>query len=274
MSAGTGTGRDEALPSETAWSAGGTSARAILRQQAHRPWPLPKGPWALRQTWGKLLFAHWPVEPEALRPLLPAALELETWEGEAWVGVVPFRMSGVRPHWLPSVPGASAFPELNLRTYVRAAGKSGVWFFSLDAGNALAVAVARATFHLPYFTAHMRADRDGAAIAYASRRVHRRAPSAHFIARFQPCGPPTAPRPGTLVHFLTERYCLFAADARGRLFRADIHHGPWALQPAEVEIAENTMAAASGIALPDCAPLLHYAERQDALAWMPHRVNV
>jgi len=250
----------------------GSSARAILRRRDHRPWPLPNRPWALRQTWGDLLFAHWPVNPEALRSLLPPALELEAWEGKAWVGIVPFCMSGVRPHWLPTVPGLSTFPELNLRTYVRAAGRSGVWFFSLDADNTVAVVVARATFHLPYYMAHMRAERVGGAVDYASRRAHPRAPAARFIGRFGPIGPPAVPRPGTLEHFLTERYCLYTAGPEGQLYRADIHHAPWDLQSAEAEITENTIAAASAIALPDCAPLLHFAARQDALAWTPRRI--
>ena len=126
-----------------------------LTETAHRPWPLPTGPWIMSQSWHDLLFAHWPIDASHLRPLIPAALEIDKFQGEAWIGVVPFRMSGVRLRATPALPTLSAFPELNVRTYVTHGGKPGVWFFSLDAANAIAVSVARAWFHLPYFNARM-----------------------------------------------------------------------------------------------------------------------
>lgn len=228
----------------------------------------------MRQTWSTLLFAHWPVSAEGIAPLLPPGLELETWDGSAWIGIVPFRMEDVRLHGLPPIPGTGSFPELNVRTYVTAGGKPGVWFFSLDATAPPAVLAARAAFRLPYYTARMRCDAHGEAISYASRRrSHRPGPSAaEFAARYRPVGPAFTPRPGTLEYFLTERYCLYAPSAGGRLLRADITHAPWRLRPAEAQIAANTMASAAGIALPDSAPLLHYSERQEALAWWPERV--
>ena len=246
----------------------------ILRDAKHRPWSLPDSPWAMRQTWSKLLFAHWPVPAEAIAPMLPLGLTLEMWDGSAWLGLVPFRMEDVRLHGLPPLPGTDSFPELNVRTYVRAGDTPGVWFFSLDATSLPAVVAARATFRLPYFAARMRCESRGDTITYASRRWHsaRGAPTAELALRYRPVGPVFSPRTGTLEYFLTERYCLYAAGSRGRLRRADITHGPWHLQPAEVEITANTMAAAAGIALPDTAPLLHYAERQEALAWWPRRV--
>src|SRR5262245_39338566 len=127
--------------------------RKILDRIAHRPWPQPDGPWVMAQTWHDLLFAHWRIDSALLRPQIPSALEIDTFDGEAWIAVVPFRMSGVRLRMAPQVPGLSAFPEVNVRTYVKADGKPGVWFFSLDATNAVAVAAARLTFHLPYFRA-------------------------------------------------------------------------------------------------------------------------
>src|SRR5437764_14098290 len=127
--------------------------RAILQHKAHRTAPMPTGPWIMTQTWHELLFAHWPIAPEKIRPLIPSVFTLDTFEGEAWVGVVPFRMSNVRPRWVPPMPGLSAFPELNVRTYVTIHGIPGVYFFSLDAGNPIAVAAARTVFHLPYFKA-------------------------------------------------------------------------------------------------------------------------
>ena len=223
------------------------------------------------QHWRDLLFAHWPVDPAPLEARLPEGLTLDRYDGEAWLGVVPFRMDGVRLPWLPPVPGTSAFPELNLRTYVTRRGRAGGWFLSLDAANALAVAVARRWFHLPYFRADMscRPDPpvgggggDGGGepgIAYASRRTHRGAPAAEFVARYRPTGPVAPSVPGSLDAFLTERYSLFTADDRGRVIRGDIEHVPWPLQPAEAEIEVDSMAAAAGLALPDTPPRLAFA---------------
>lgn len=249
-------------------------ASAILSHSSHRPWPLPARPWIMRQTWSTLLFAHWPVPVRAIAPLLPPDLTLETWDGSAWLGIVPFRMEGVRLRGLPQIPSTSSFPELNVRTYVTAGGKPGVWFFSLDAASPLVVLAARAAFRLPYYTARMRCATGGDTIAYASRRrVQQRGSSrAEFVARYHPEEPAFTPRPGTLEYFLTERYCLYATGAGGRLLRADITHAPWQLQLAEAEISANTMAAAAGITLPATAPLLHYATQQEALAWWPERV--
>jgi len=244
----------------------------ILGANQHRPWPVPRRPWVMRQTWAELLFAHWPVPRDALRPLVPPGLELETHDGSAWLGVVPFRMRGVRYRVQPILPWVSAFPELNVRTYVTLDGKPGVYFFSLDAGNPLAVAIARAFFHLPYFNARFRIERRGAAITYDSRRTHRGAPPARLDARYRPSGPVYRSRPGTLDAFLTERYCLYGADRRGALQRGEIHHPRWPLRPAEAEFARNTMASAAGLALPETPPLLHYAERLDVLIWGLERV--
>ena len=209
----------------------------------HRPWPLPERAWVMAQSWHDLLFAHWPVPASELSPHLPPGLTLDTYESCAWVGVVPFRMSGIRLRGLPPVPGTSAFPELNVRTYVTDGAKPGVWFFSLDAANALAVAVARAWFHLPYFRARMRCDTKGDEIVYGSRRTHPGATPGVFRGRYGPAGDVYRSSAGTLEHWLTERYCLYAPSPRG-VVRGEIHHVPWPLQPAWAEIDTNTIAAA------------------------------
>src|SRR5215213_585770 len=131
------------------------NARAILSDPGHRLWPRPRRPWVMAQTWTHLLFAHWPLPPEAVRPLIPAGLPLDTFDGQAWVGIVPFQVVGLRARWLPPIPGTANFPELNVRTYITRDDKPGVWFFSLDAANRLAVEAARASYHLPYFKADM-----------------------------------------------------------------------------------------------------------------------
>ncbi len=241
-------------------------------QTAHRPWAPPAGPWIMAQTWSDLLFAHWPVPVSCLEPLLPKGLALDTFEGQAWVAVVPFAMSGVRARFLPAFPGLSAFPELNVRTYVSAQGKPGVFFFSLDAANPVAVAVARRWFHLPYFNAKMGIQRQGGWVEYSSSRTHKHAAPAAFGARYRPVSEPFKAAPGTLEHWLTERYCLYAASPEGRLFRAEIHHDPWPLQHAEAEVAANTMARAAGIDLPVTSPHLLFARRLDVIVWAPERI--
>ncbi len=234
---------------------------------AHRPWPLPRGPWIMAQRWHDVLFAHWRVPPESLRPLIPEGLGLDLFQGQAWLGVVPFRMTGVRPRLVPPLPWLSAFPELNVRTYVVAGGKPGVWFFSLDAGNRLAVTVARAWFRLPYYRARMNISEEGDRIFYSSVRTHKGAESAEFVGNYRATGTPFAAARGTLEHFLTERYCLYTSDPQRRIYRGEIHHAPWPLQLAEAEIQRNTMAAPLGIRLPQELPLLHFSRRQDVVVW-------
>ena len=230
-------------------------------------------PWILKQTWNKLLFAHWPVKAVALRALIPPGLTLDTFDGEAWVGIVPFFMSGVRFRFLPAIPTTDRFCELNVRTYVTLPnGKPGVWFFSLDAASRLTVIGARVAFHLPYYDARMSLALKGERVTYQSERVQRGAPNAAFEGSYRPIDLPYRSTPGTLDHWLTERYCLYAADGRGRVYRGDIQHKPWPLQPAEAEITRNTMAQAAGISLPDTPPLLHYAERLEVKTWGLERV--
>lgn len=252
---------------------GGAFDYGILKEIAHRPWPMPDRAWIMTQTWHDLLFAHWPVDAAMLRARVPRGLELDLFSGQAWVGVVPFHMTNVAPRGLPALPWISAFPELNLRTYVRAGAKPGVYFFSLDAGNPLAVRAARLLFHLPYYTADMHVDIAGNKVVYRSRRqVDGSAASAVFVAEYQPVATGLWPGPGTLEAFLTERYCLYAVDSGFTLHRLEIHHPPWTLQPAEASISENTLPEASGLRLPAVAPLLHFAKRQDMVAWPMHRV--
>lgn len=226
----------------------------------------------MRQSWLDLLFAHWAVDAARLGPMIPSRLRLDTWEGRAYVGVVPFRMAGIRLRGLPAVPGTAAFPELNVRTYVTLDDRPGVWFFSLDADNALAVAVARRWFHLPYFRAQMSCASVGDEVVYESRRTHRDAPAAEFAGRYAPLGPVQLARPGTLDYWLTERYCLYAARPDGHLYRGEIHHAPWPLRAARAAFERNTVAHAAGIALPDEPPLLHFADRLDVVCWAPERV--
>ncbi len=231
-------------------------------------------PWILHQTWSKLLFAHWPLPPSVLRPFIPAALDVDTFEGQAWIGVVPFYMSGIHFRGLPPFPTTGEFCELNVRTYVTLNGEhSGVWFFSLDAGSALVVLATRLGFHLPYFHAQMRMLTTPESIHYASYRTHRGAPEATFLGNYHPVSPVFHAEPDSLEHWLTERYALYTADRAGHIYRGDIEHPQWSLQTAELEIQTNIMTLASGITLPDVPPLLHYSERQEVKTWYLQRVR-
>jgi uncharacterized protein YqjF (DUF2071 family) len=223
----------------------------------------------MAQSWHDLLFAHWPVAASAMRPLIPAALDLDLFDGSAWVAVVPFWMSGVRARGMPALPGVSRFPELNVRSYVRFRDKPGVFFFSLDAANLPAVWAARRLYHLPYFYARMKADETGQGVAYSSRRL--RMP-AEFCGRYRPIAAVDLRRTGSIEHWLTERYCLYTVH-NVQVYAGEIHHEPWPLQNADAEIETNTMAEAAGIGLPDRAPLLHFARRLDVIIWPIRRLT-
>jgi uncharacterized protein len=239
-----------------------------LSRTDHRPWPLPARPWTWRQSWQKLLFAHWALPSAALRPLVPRELELDVFDGRCFVGVVPFCMTGVMRRPLPDLPWLSAFPELNVRTYVTRDGKPGVWFLSLDATNPFAVWAARRFFHLPYHRARIAVASGERDVRYVSER-----PGAAFTASYGPTSGVFAARPGSLEHFLTERYCLYARAPDGTLLRNDVHHHPWPLQLARAAIERNSMLAVHGLPTPAEPPLLHFAERVDVVVWSSERVD-
>lgn len=223
-----------------------------------------------RQSWIDLLFLHWPLPAATLRPLVPDGLKIQEFDGTSWIGVVPFRMAGVMLRPLPDLPWVSAFPELNVRIYVEAEGKPGVWFLSLDATNPLAVWAARRFFYLPYYRASMSLVPSGEGILYHSQR--RNAP-ARFSATYHPTGACYQSIPGTLDHWLTERYCLYAASPTGKLVRNQIHHIPWPLQPAEAEVQENTMLGPLGLTLPAIPPVVHFARQVDVIVWNSDEVT-
>jgi uncharacterized protein YqjF (DUF2071 family) len=220
--------------------------------ERHRFYPIA-------MTWYDLAFIHWPFNPESVQKLIPPSLELDTFEGKAYIGVVPFGMKGVGYPLLRNLPG-SKFLELNVRTYVKAEGCSGVWFFSLDAASAPAVWFCGRYFFLPYYFAKMKMvlGEDKVCHYYSSRAGEK---SSRFEAHYQPAGPVYRSKAGELDHWLTERYCLFSQDPSGKIYRCDIRHDPWPLQPGRAEIAENSMLAPLGLAIPAEPPLVHFAKR-------------
>lgn len=225
---------------------------------------------SLRMTWIDLAFLHWRVPLDMLRPLVPPGLAIDTYDGSAWVGIIPFEMRDVAPSGLPPIPTASDFPELNVRTYVSHSGKSGVWFFSLDAGSWLAVMGARGAANLPYFHARMNCTRPGPDdVAYESERTHPGATKAEFRAWYRPTGPVFTSEPNTFEHWCTERLCLFSTTREGGLQRLDIEHERWPLQPAVSDVVLNTMADASGITLPADKPHVLFSKKLDVIAHWP-----
>jgi hypothetical protein len=247
------------------------SATALLSEARHRPWPVPGAPWVLRQRWLDLLFVHWPVPATRVRRFVPPSLDIDEFDGTTWVGIVPFRIEGLTWRFMPDLPYFSSFPEVNLRVYVIAAGKPGVWFISLDADNAAAVIGARAAFALPYWRAKMTMHRADHEITFQSVRRQNR--EIAFGVRYAPVGEATETAPGTLEYFLTERYCLYSLYRDGGVRRLDIHHPPWRLRRADAEIETNTLASGQGFRIDSAEPpLLHFSARQDVLAWWPARV--
>jgi uncharacterized protein YqjF (DUF2071 family) len=231
---------------------------------AHRPWPVPDEPWVMAQTWDDLLFAHWRVPAGEVAQLVPQGLEVEQYDGSAWLAVTPFAISGFRLRGTLPLPRLSTFPELNVRTYVTADDKPGIWFFSLDAASRLAVEGARRAYKLPYFLARMSAQTRAGRIDYSSDRVD--GPPKSFRGSYAPTSETFTADPGSLEQFLVERYCLYAVD-RGQLHRAEIQHPPWQLQEAELELAHNTMPPQRLALGLGGQPLCHFSRRQDVLIW-------
>jgi uncharacterized protein YqjF (DUF2071 family) len=241
--------------------------RGVTGEAGHRPWPMPDRPWLIAQSWERLLFAHWRVDPEALARVLPPNIEPDVFDGSAWVGVTPFQIKGFRIHGTPPLPLVSNFPELNVRTYTTFDGKPGIWFLSLDTSNPLAVQGARRLYRLPYHRAAQSAEARGDGLRFESRR---KGGEAALEIDYRPTGPVFNAAPDSLEWFLAERYCLYTLDEQLRVHRGDIHHPPWPLQPAEADIGENTMARPYGIEL-EGDPLLHFAALQDVVIWRLER---
>jgi uncharacterized protein len=240
--------------------------RYALDEVGHRPWPPPRRPWLMGQTWRQLLFAHWPVSEGELRRVVPEPLELDEYDGRAWLGITPFAVSGLRLQGLLPPPVVSSFLELNVRTHVRWRGRPGIYFFSLDCSSSAAVAAARRGYLLPYFRAEASLEHRDGERRFASRRLASNdSLPLVFRAAYAPDGPPLPVTDGSLERWLTERYCLYVVR-RGRVLSGDIHHRPWPLRVAAGEIERNSMADPLGLKLRG-NPLLHFGDRQDTLFW-------
>jgi len=235
--------------------------------------PIPRGTPIMRMRWRHLMFAHWRVTPESLRRRVPDAFEIDTFDGSAWIGLVPFTMLDVSPIMLPRLPirGVTNFHECNVRTYVRRGADHGVYFFSLDAASRLAVWAARTFFHLPYFNARIDLQRAGDEVTY---RVHRLdEPRATMHCRWcagRRCEPS---QPGDLAHFLTERYQLMTTDRLGRPRRCRIWHEPWPLREASLTVLDDELVSKVGVQIPMKEPVTHHVDELDVRAWPLQRMT-
>lgn len=237
-------------------------------QRRESPWrSRATGDWRAFMRWHDLALLHWPVSAAALRRWIPQGLEIDAIDGQAWLSIVPFRMTDVHLRGLPSAPSARAFPELNVRTYVTDGRSPGVWFLSLDAPSWLAVWGARWTYRLRYYHAALSLKRHGSTVDFRSQRRHFAAPAAEFQASYRPLDGPRPAQAGTLESWLINRYRLYTADRRGRVFHSDIEHAPWPLQPAEAVIELCTMTDSLGITLPRRPALAHFSSYVEAVAW-------
>lgn len=245
-----------------------------IDESGHRRYPPPTSFAPLGMRWHDLLFAHWPVDADALARHIPAPLELDTYQGQAYIGLVPFRMSAIRLRPFPGLPGLSAFAEMNVRTYVRCQDRPGVWFFTLDAPHWLAVRVARRTFHLPYRDARiaMKEHADGW-IDYHCQRTDAIAPPGEFRGRYRPTDTPVDLSEDSLTRWFTDRYCLYSASRDGRVFRGEIDHAPWPLESAECEIETLRDLWPDGVCVPDVPPILHFSRKIDVIAWLISKVS-
>lgn len=242
------------------------SHRLAMRQR-------PKGQPIMHQNWGKLLFMHWRIDEQLLRPLIPPQLSIDTYHGSAWIAIAPFTMWDIRalPPFLPPVPGLSSAHELNVRTYVHFNNVPGVWFFSLDCNSSAAVLGARMFYHLPYYNADIELTEDEAgSIDYSLTRTDE--PPAEFAATWKVGKKLPVSETGSLEFFLTERYCLFS-EHNESIYQARIHHLPWPLQSAELVSLNSKMIESQGLPTRTEDPHLHYCEELSVDIWPPHRLT-
>ncbi len=243
-----------------------------LKITGHRPFPIPRSPWVMEQVWNDVLFLHWPVPAEVMEKHIPFQLKLDTFNGTAWIGIVPFWISKMRVRGLPPMPFMNSMDELNVRTYVEYEGRKGVYFFSLDANNPLAVTGARMLYFLPYMNAKMSVSNSEGKVIYESMRKSGHSGTGNFLASYKPISPAYNSESGTLDEWLTERYCLWVTKG-DKVFRGDIHHTKWQLHEASCNIRQNSMASFLPREYFKGDPILHYSPQKHAYFWPLKRVT-
>ena len=231
----------------------------------HRPWPLPNGSWLLRQQWLNLAFIHWEIDYQDLRQRIPESLEIDLFDGKAWIAIVPFDMKGVSLRYFPTISAISNFPEINVRTYVIRDGKPGVWFFSLDVPSRFAVWAARTFFNLPYRHGDVKIEAKEGVFHYTSQIGEDR-----FDARYRPEPSDTAFGKNSFEEWCTERYCLYCQSNKGHLYRTEVQHRKWPLQNAAIDIRKNSLLDRFQVG--ERHPSVLYSESIDVVAYPPERI--
>ncbi|WP_243292513.1 DUF2071 domain-containing protein [Bacillus sp. FJAT-47783] len=237
-----------------------------LQKIDHRPYPMPNNRWLMTQTWKDLLFIHWPVAKEEIEKHIPSPLQVDTFEGKAWIAIVPFWLKSIRLHGLPRIPFASTFFEINVRTYVTYKNRRGVYFFTLDANHLPAIKIAKATFFLPYLHATVNLTKSGDFVNFKSIRKQHGYPKATFHANYEPTSSPFLAQRGSLEEWLIERYNLLLVN-RGKVYIGEIHHKQWELQHANVDIKTNELLSFLPSSIVKEPPLVHYSKFMRAFIW-------
>lgn len=244
-----------------------------IQNNTHRPWPIPSNYWIMNQKWRDVLFSHWPVSPEALKPYIPAPLKLDTFDSFGWIGIVLFAMDGIYPRGFPFLSLVPKFAEVNVRTYVHYNGKPGVLFMSLDVGDWASLNIAKRWYHLPYSQANVSYQQKHHVFHFEGRRKEQNNIPVLLRGSFTPHSEIFFPKEGRIDHWVTERYCLYSTDKRGNLFRGEIHHPPWPLQKADVDIIENTLFTPFQLDMEGEKPLSHYSKGVDTVFWNIKKIH-
>jgi uncharacterized protein YqjF (DUF2071 family) len=239
----------------------------VLNETTHRPFSLPEKKWIMRQSWRNLLFTHWPISPEVLRPYIPSQLQIDTFNDRAWIGVVVFVMEGIYHRYLPTISLTPTFSEINVRTYVRYNGKPGIYFLSLDVNDLASYTIAKRWYHLPYSLASISYQQEGPTFHVKSIRKAKTNIPIEFKGSYSPNQDVFYAKKETLEHWFIERYCLYSNDNRGNMYCGDIHHRPWPLQTVNTKISMNTLFSMFSFNVSEENSLSSYSRGVDTLIW-------
>lgn len=246
----------------------------LLNDIIHRPYPLPSKNWIMRQTWKNVLFLHWPIPLEKLRPHIPTSLQIDTYKGTAWLGIILFVLEGIYPFGLSSISLTPKFPEINVRTYVTYNGKPGIYFLSIDVDNWASLKIAKHWYHLPYHSAHISFQKEGESFHCHSVRRENRNDPLSFHCKYASVSDVYAPKEGTLDHWLTERYCFYSSNNGVSIYCGEIHHQPWPLQKAKIELVNHTLFTPFHFDLPEEKPVIHFSPGVDSLMWNIKKIRI
>ncbi|MFC4619557.1 YqjF family protein [Camelliibacillus cellulosilyticus] len=245
----------------------------LLDETEHRPFPLPSKRYIMRQTWRNLLFLHWPIPFEKLRPHIPSSLQIDTFNGTAWIGIILFVLEGIYPRGISFISLTPKFPEINVRTYVKRDGKPGIYFMSIDVENWASLKIAKRWYRLPYHSAQISFRKEGRIFHCHSIRKGIGNNSISFEGKYAPVSEVYLSKKGTLDHWLTERYCLFSSKNKVGIYCGEIHHQPWPLQKAEIEVVKNTLFTPFHFDLSEVRPIAYFSTGVDSLMWNIRKVR-